>query len=269
MSEKILAFLKNFAAQSGEYSVVICAALLSALFLVFLPLAAFKKGFDGKCRGKFYALALVFAGYLAALWALGGLNGGLFCSSAFLYLFYSFVLFVLPEKTDKKPEARAATEEERELARFIDKKVKEATKDSAPEPNAFDRTLREERPVPQERPRAERAERGYYTDRAPYGESGRNAPRSFEDVPLSDIEKERVEAPERGRENDFDLDFSHVKNVIARLDYFGLSQSDRRQIHDLEAGLAEAERGENTPEVRDRINDGLSSLLKIMSKYGA
>lgn len=268
MSEKISVFLKKFAAQSGEYSVVICAVLITALFLVFLPLAAFKTGFDGKCRGKFYALALVFAGYLAALWALGGINGGLFCSSAFLYLFYSFVLFVLPEKTDKKTRARAATEEERELARFIDKKVKEAAREDPPAPNAFDRTLREERPSP-ERPRAERAERGYYTDRATHPESGKNAPRSFDDVPLSDVAEDRAE--ERGgcRANDFDLDFSHVKNVIARLDYYGLSQSDRRQIHDLEAGLAEAERGESTPEVRDRINDGLSSLLKIMSKYGA
>lgn len=268
MSEKILEFLKRFAAESGEYSVIICAVLISALFLVFLPLAAFKKGFDGKCRGKFYALALVFAGYLAALWALGGVNGGLFCSSAFLYLFYSFVLFVLPEKS-LKDNARAATEQERELARFIDKKVKEAATDNKePLPNAFDKNFRTAPSAP-ERPRAQNAERGYYADRPTYGESGKNAPRSFDDVPLSDIAEERTEEPDSRAKNDFDLDFSHVKNVIARLDYFGLSQSDRRQIHDLEAGLTEAERGENTPELRDRINDGLSSLLKIMSKYGA
>lgn len=56
MSEKILAFLKNFAAQSGEYSVVICAALLSALFLVFLPLAAFKRGSTANAAESFMRL---------------------------------------------------------------------------------------------------------------------------------------------------------------------------------------------------------------------
>lgn len=68
--------------------------------------------------------------------------------------------------------------------------------------------------------------------------------------------------------SDFDLDFEHVKNVIARLDYFGLKESDKRQVKELENALLSAEKGEFNLDVKSRINDGLGALLKIMSKYG-
>ncbi len=63
-------------------------------------------------------------------------------------------------------------------------------------------------------------------------------------------------------------DFSHVKNIIARLDGFGLSVADRKQVNDLQTYIARAENGEIIPDVKRRINDGLGALLKIMSKYG-
>lgn len=75
----------------------------------------------------------------------------------------------------------------------------------------------------------------------------------------SAAEKENVEK---------ELDFSHVKSVIKRLDYYGLSQNDKRQVKDLEASLSFAEREGMTPIVKSKINDGLGALLKIMSKYG-
>lgn len=64
------------------------------------------------------------------------------------------------------------------------------------------------------------------------------------------------------------IDFSHVKNVLKRLEPASLSYSDRRQIHDLELLLYEAENGENAPELKSKINEGLGNLLKIMSKHG-
>ena len=66
-----------------------------------------------------------------------------------------------------------------------------------------------------------------------------------------------------------DLDFEHVKNVISRLNYYPLTQNDKRQIAQLEAVLVSAERNENVEQIKSKISDGLSSLLKIMSKYGA
>ena len=65
-----------------------------------------------------------------------------------------------------------------------------------------------------------------------------------------------------------ELDFTHVKSVISKLSYYGLSQSDKRQVQDLETALYQAEQGEDVPGLKSRINDGLGALLKIMSKYG-
>lgn len=72
----------------------------------------------------------------------------------------------------------------------------------------------------------------------------------------------------RSSASDFEVDFQHVKSVIARLDYFGLKESDKKQVKELENALAIAERGEFNQQVKLKINDGLGALLKIMSKYG-
>ena len=68
--------------------------------------------------------------------------------------------------------------------------------------------------------------------------------------------------------SDFEVDFKHVKNVIARLDYFGLKECDKRQVKELENALLMAEKGEFNQDVKCKINDGLGALLRIMSKYG-
>lgn len=64
------------------------------------------------------------------------------------------------------------------------------------------------------------------------------------------------------------LDFSHVKKVLTRLDYFSLSPCDKRQVRELENLLLRAEKGESGLQIKEEINDGLGALLKIMSKYG-
>ncbi len=66
-----------------------------------------------------------------------------------------------------------------------------------------------------------------------------------------------------------DLDFAHIRSVVSRLDYFSLSAADKRTVNDLNFSLAEAERGNISDAVKEKINDGLGALLKIMSKYGA
>lgn len=63
-------------------------------------------------------------------------------------------------------------------------------------------------------------------------------------------------------------DFTHVKNVIERLNYFPLTPSDKKQVNELQITIERAELGEEFPDLKNKINDGLSSLLKIMSKYG-
>ena len=67
---------------------------------------------------------------------------------------------------------------------------------------------------------------------------------------------------------EYNLDFTHVKNVLSRLDYYSLSPTDKRLVKELEITLAQAESGEFSLENKERLNDGLGSLLKIMAKYG-
>lgn len=63
-------------------------------------------------------------------------------------------------------------------------------------------------------------------------------------------------------------DFSHVKNIISRLNDYALSPFDKKQVHELEINLAIAEKSGECKQMKEKINDGLSALLKIMSKYG-
>ena len=93
-------------------------------------------------------------------------------------------------------------------------------------------------------------------------ESGIMKSKSEERTTETITAKERVESKPSG------LDFSHVKNVLARLEPALLSYSDRKQIHDLELALYSAERGENGEEIKSKINEGLGNLLKIMAKHG-
>lgn len=75
------------------------------------------------------------------------------------------------------------------------------------------------------------------------------------------------EEGEKAKE-DLGLDFTHVKNVIERLNCFSLTPSDKRQVKELETALFKAESGEGGDMIKEQVNDGLSALLKIMSKYG-
>ena len=61
---------------------------------------------------------------------------------------------------------------------------------------------------------------------------------------------------------------SHVKNILKRLDYFDLSQADRRQVRELETAIFQAERRFDDDDAKEKLNDGLGALLKIMAKYG-
>ena len=70
------------------------------------------------------------------------------------------------------------------------------------------------------------------------------------------------------REKTDEMDYSHVKNILERLEFYPLTQADKKQVRELEVSLLEAEKGNGDIEVKTRINDGLGDLLKIMSKYG-
>lgn len=70
------------------------------------------------------------------------------------------------------------------------------------------------------------------------------------------------------RSGEDELDFSHVKNILKRLEYYNLTSVDAKQVSELKSALYQAERYGTDREIKSKINDGLGALLKIMSKYG-
>ncbi len=64
------------------------------------------------------------------------------------------------------------------------------------------------------------------------------------------------------------LDYSHVKHILSKMDYYPLSVADKRQVKDLSLAVNSAENGDDGADIKKRINDGLGALLKIMSKHG-
>lgn len=93
----------------------------------------------------------------------------------------------------------------------------------------------------------------------------------FEKTPSPTIVRpffeENIKTPSQKKVTD--IDFSHVKKIIARLKEIELSPSEKKQISELEASVNQAERVEYSTAVKSKINSGLGAVLKIMSKYGA
>ena len=67
--------------------------------------------------------------------------------------------------------------------------------------------------------------------------------------------------------NKKEIDFSHVKSVLNKLEYYPLKEQDKKQAEQLEKAIFTAEQNGMTPVLKEDINDGLGALLKIMSKY--
>jgi hypothetical protein len=86
-----------------------------------------------------------------------------------------------------------------------------------------------------------------------------------EKEPFCVVEKRVVEEREEPKK---EVDFLHVKNVLERLEYFNLSPTEKKQVKSLKESVYIAEREGITKDNRQKINDGLSDLLKIMSRYG-
>ncbi len=69
------------------------------------------------------------------------------------------------------------------------------------------------------------------------------------------------------QEHKREIDFSHVKSVLNKLEYYPLKEQDKKQAKDLENAIINAEENGMNFETKEKINDGLGALLKIMSKY--
>jgi hypothetical protein len=81
-------------------------------------------------------------------------------------------------------------------------------------------------------------------------------------------DKAQLEKEQELQQKFGDLDFTHVKNILARLEYYSLSSQEKRQVEQLKSYVLDAERGQDDPNLKGKINDGLGALLKIMAKHG-
>lgn len=62
-------------------------------------------------------------------------------------------------------------------------------------------------------------------------------------------------------------DFSHVIKVIKKLNMVELLTQERKAVNELESLILLSSNGEPSGETKQKINDGLGYLLKLMSKY--
>lgn len=223
-----LTFVDYFLGAGGLFAV--CFLSLTLAFLFALTLAVFVKGNSLKKRLWFVFFSVSVSGIELGLSLILGYGAG------FSVLILSFgALFCIPIFTVRV--RGKADKSQIELARFLDDKLRSL--------DTEDNLIEEEK-------------------------------EQYETKP---IESETVEIPKPTTVADVasklnpqrkpcEIDFSHVKNVISRLEYFPLGASDKKQIKDLQTLVCSAENGDYTPDLKSRINDGLGSLLKIMAKYG-
>lgn len=265
MAESIYTWLKEIASSIGGVAYVVCLSILTLAFICSTALAFTNQKFTVSVRKKTVFIPIILCLLLLTISALGGINISMFYLAVTLSVVYGVALYFLPVKEKK------ISEEEKELIKFIDDKISEScslnsekilekpvqTKSTADENfngEFLPKIVRDNLNPPLVREK-------YCSPTMEINESKKK--------PVQEKVTKKTEKTHCEKKTDNDLDFTHVRNVISRLNYFGLSQADRRQVHDLEAWLLEAERGYDGKEVKEKINDGLSSLLRIMSKYGA
>lgn len=98
--------------------------------------------------------------------------------------------------------------------------------------------------------------------------------KSQKDVKLSKILSSPIISANRSdvinkkssQEND-EIDFTHIKSILARLEYYPLKEQDKKSAKELEKAILDAEENGLDKILKQSINEGLGALLKIMAKY--
>ncbi len=212
---------------------IICAVILIVLGIIHLLLCVFGVGSFRKRKSFFllegFSVALI---NLSIILTMASVDN-IFISLSFpVFLVALTVLIYLPISFfDER--VIVITDKERELVRAIDKSMEE---EGDGEENSFARG----------------------------NEFLERVEKALEEKKVERIAVKKVKEDVSVKE---ELNFEHVKNVLERLNYFNLSPSDKKTVSELKSLLFLAENSGVTKEFKSKINDGLSSLLKIMSKY--
>lgn len=230
--DNIFTFINIFLGAEGVF--LICFSLLLACFIIVLILALRKNNYLLKKRLWFFFVVYSVVELEKGLETLCLFSNGFSTLTLALGLLFCIPVFYVKKGKEK-------TQKARDLVKFIDEQIHNNVLEYTPtsfQENDLKKPIRVENFAQQ--------------------------PQKEEQINTGQFIEKRKET----KSNPCDLDFTHVKNVIARLEYLSLGNSDRRQIRELESVVAQAEAGDYTPNTKEKINDGLGALLKIMSKYG-
>ena len=222
--------IADFIFHIGSSGAFLIATVMGLIgFIVSVFLAIFKANYSLKKRLLLVVYLCAFLSFYGAIIVICRFSVGLFLMVVGEYVLFSAVVFNIPEKQSFLPEHI-------DLARLIDGRVKEEKQ----EENASDLIeVKQEKKVD-----------------------------TLKSSPIFNSENKLNNEKPTVDNNQLGLDFTHVKNVLKRLDYYSLNPTDKRQVRELETLMFKAENGEQNAEIKCELNDGLGALLKIMSKYG-
>ncbi len=211
------------------YFFCIINGIFLILFLSYIFLVIKLSNNNTKLKHSFFVLAFVFTILVYGVEYFSKLNVGLWILQAIISSIFTFVIILLPQKQIKFQSNQIS------LAKLLSNQAK----------------------VQQENAQNSQSEKEKYL---------RNG---VERLKTQQTDEKNSQAENSFADGAFcQLNFSHVKNIIERLNYFSLNQADKKQVHDLEVYIAEAENQGFDNQLKTKINDSLGGLLKIMSKYG-
>ncbi len=211
--------------------IFILLTLISLInFLCFLLLSLFKVGYEIKKRALFIPIMFSEFLFICSLCFFANLSWGYPILFLSVGVFLTSALFSVRVKDNRRIKKSNQDVSSRNLARMLDKAVSSNPLDS---------------------------EDNYVEDEDKNSPLEENAP-IFKQGQKTKMDKKR------GNE----IDFSHVKNVMEKMNYYPLSPSEKKIITDLETSISLAENEGADSLLKSKINDGLGALLKIMSKYG-
>jgi hypothetical protein len=112
------------------------------------------------------------------------------------------------------------------------------------------------------------SEQNYKNNPSNFVESGGYMPSKVFSSPIISVNNAHLDGRDKGgKKKDKEIDFSHIKGILNRLEYYPLKEQDKKSALDLEKAILEAEENGLDKNLKQNINEGLGALLKIMAKY--
>ena len=247
MTERFFYFFNTLKATLDSSGVFLCCLLAVVVaFIVVTVLSIFKCEYGLKKRIWFFMICLSFVVLQLALCFFDFDSVGYALLSLALYSLFCIPILSVRKKQDKSGA--------RQFAKFLDGRVQK---------ELLRQNLENSRPIDVGNSYCDSSLKDSFTqdERA----------RKEQPARQSDFElnyKEQNQKAQTKKVGGREIDFTHVKNVLSRLDFYGLLPNEKKTVSDLEKSIAYAEIEGADEQIRVRINDGLGALLKIMSKYG-